>query len=372
MALVIADRVQQTGTANTTVSFTLSGSVTGYQAFTAIGNGNTTYYSSADQSGNWEVGIGTYSTTGPTLTRTTILSSSNSGSAVTFSGTVTVFCTYPSEKSVNLDANGVAVIGTGTALGGTTNPIIAAVSGANNYIQQYIYNSTNGVSSSADFVAYASNSTDSHGWADMGFTSPTYADTLYTCTGPNEAYLFGSALNSSYTGNLVYATDSTGSQNYHQWYVGGFTQAKSAFKMQLTSTGLQVANSFGVGTAGSGTTGEIRATNNITAYYSSDLKFKENVQPIQGASEIIRAIGADYFDWTDAYIAEHGGADGYFVQKSDFGVIAQKVQKAFPKAVRTRPDGSLAVDYEKLGVLAFPAIVEILDRLDALEAKELK
>ena len=105
MALVLADRVQQTGTANTTVSFSLTGSVTGFQSFTVIGNGNTTYYAATDTSGNWEAGIGTYAT-GGTLTRTTILASSNSGSAVTFSGTVNVFVTYPSEKSVNQDANG--------------------------------------------------------------------------------------------------------------------------------------------------------------------------------------------------------------------------------------------------------------------------
>jgi len=106
MALALNDRVQQTGTANTTVSFTLSGSVTGFQSFAVVGNGNTTYYAATDASGNWEVGIGTYSTTGPTLTRTTILASSNSGSAVTFSGTVNVFVTYPAEKSVNQDASG--------------------------------------------------------------------------------------------------------------------------------------------------------------------------------------------------------------------------------------------------------------------------
>jgi hypothetical protein len=108
MALVLADRVRQTGTANTTVSFTLSGSVTGFQSFAVIGNTNTTYYSATDGAGNWEVGIGTYSTTGPTLTRTTILSSSNSGSAETFSGTVNVFVTYPSERSVY--SNGTNIV----------------------------------------------------------------------------------------------------------------------------------------------------------------------------------------------------------------------------------------------------------------------
>lgn len=150
---------------------------------------------------------------------------------------------------------------------------------------------------------------------------------------------------------------------------GNVTGNTSGSAATFTSTSQNSQfNSVGVGTAGSGTAGEIRATNNITAYYSSDIKFKENVQEITSASSIVRAIGGKYFDWTDAYIAEHGGADGYFVQKQDFGVIAQDVQRVFPRAVRTRPDGSLAVDYEKLGVLAFPALVETMDRLDALEA----
>ena len=112
MALVVYDRVQQTGTANTTVSFTLSGTVAGFQSFSVVGNTNTTYYAATDGSGNWEVGLGTYSTTGPTLTRTTILSSSNSNTAVTFVGTCNIFVVYPASKSVNLDASGNA-----TALG---------------------------------------------------------------------------------------------------------------------------------------------------------------------------------------------------------------------------------------------------------------
>ena len=140
MALALNDRVQQQGTANTTVSFTLTASVAGFQSFAVIGNGNTTYYSATDAAGNWEVGIGTYSTTGPTLTRTTILSSSNSNTAVTFSGVVNVFVTYPSEKSVNLDgSDNVSALGTvssgtwqgstiGVAYGGTG---VTTSSGAN-------------------------------------------------------------------------------------------------------------------------------------------------------------------------------------------------------------------------------------------------
>jgi len=115
MALVLADRVQETTTTTGTGSVTLDGAVTGFQSFAVVGNGNTTFYTIADQGGaNWEVGIGTYSTTGPTLARTTVLSSSNGGSLVTFTaGTKTVFVTYPSEQSVNLDAsNNVSALGT--------------------------------------------------------------------------------------------------------------------------------------------------------------------------------------------------------------------------------------------------------------------
>jgi hypothetical protein len=127
--------------------------------------------------------------------------------------------------------------------------------------------------------------------------------------------------------------------------------------------------SFGVGTAASGTSGEIRAINNITAYYSSDRTLKENIQEIPNALEIAVAIGSKTFDWTDAYIASKGGEEGYFIQKADFGVVAQDVQAAFPQAVRTRPDGTLAVDYQKLGTLAFGAINQLLKRIEALEAK---
>jgi hypothetical protein len=152
-------------------------------------------------------------------------------------------------------APGTETFGDGTALGGATNPIVSMAKGANNYVQSYIVNNTNGASSSADVVAYPSNGADAHGWIDIGITSLSYADAVYTVTGPNESYLFGSAPTASgTTGNLVYATDNTGTANSHQWYVGGFTQAKGAWKMQLTSTGLQLANALGVAYGGTGAT----------------------------------------------------------------------------------------------------------------------
>ena len=374
MALVLEDRVRETTTTVGTGTVTLAGAVTGYQAFSVIGNTNTTYYCIAGQgTAEWEVGIGTYSTSGPTLARTTILSSSNAGALVNFSaGVKDVFVTYPSEKSVNLDASGllsesaglganipaflatpsstnlraavtdetgtgslvfatsptlvtpalgtpssinltnatalplatavsgvlgvsnggtgltsltahyipygngtgaysssasltyngtIFKVGSVAALGGTTNPLAAFTGSANGYIQTYIYNSLAGGSSSADLVAYPDNGSDASGWVDMGITSSTYSDAAYTVTGQNEAYIFGSAPSgASKTGNLVYATDSTGTSNAHQWYVGGFNQAKSAWGMQLTSTALQLAENLTFTTNGARITGNFSPT----------------------------------------------------------------------------------------------------------------
>jgi hypothetical protein len=126
-------------------------------------------------------------------------------------------------------------------------------------------------------------------------------------------------------------------------------------------------DSFGVGTAASGVSGEIRATNNVTAFYTSDRKFKTNIQSIPHALVKVAAIGGKTFEWTEDYLNDHGGEDGYFIQKNDFGVIAQDVQSVFPIAVRAKPDGTLAVDYEKLCALAFAAIIELKAEVDALK-----
>ena len=102
MAFVLADRVKETTTTTGTGTITLAGASTGFQSFAAIGNGNTTYYTIAAQGGSeWEVGIGTYTSSGTTLSRDTVLASSNSGAAVNFSaGTKDVFCDYPAGRAV--------------------------------------------------------------------------------------------------------------------------------------------------------------------------------------------------------------------------------------------------------------------------------
>jgi hypothetical protein len=108
MALVVKDRVQETSTTTGTGTFTLAGAVSGFQSFSVIGNANTTYYAIVGGT-EWEVGLGTYTSSGTLLSRDTILESSNGGTAVNFSaGTKNVFVTYPAEEAVYQDAIGTA------------------------------------------------------------------------------------------------------------------------------------------------------------------------------------------------------------------------------------------------------------------------
>jgi hypothetical protein len=102
MPLVVKDRVKVTSTTTGTGTFTLGSASAGFQDFSVIGNGNKTYYTITDGT-DWEVGIGTYTSSGTTLSRDVILESSNSGSAVNWpAGDKNVFVTYPAEKSVDI------------------------------------------------------------------------------------------------------------------------------------------------------------------------------------------------------------------------------------------------------------------------------
>ena len=257
MALVLADRVQQTGTANTTVSFTLSGAVTGFQSFTAgIGNGNTTFYSAYDLSGNWETGLGTYSTTGPTLTRTTIYASSNSGSAVTFSGTVNVFVTYPAGKSVNLDSSGVANIPVVSVYSTTsTTPNLsfnasnsgftsgASVSGS--YLQTIIQNKSGTAGASTNYVLSNDLGTDSTYYGEFGMNSSVYSSGT-----PSDFFSINNGIYfSGHDGDL-----SVGSGNGYKTYLTWGTVGQSAHVINASGA-LGFSTNLGTTPALSGTTG---------------------------------------------------------------------------------------------------------------------
>lgn len=109
MALVFKDRVKETTATTGTGTVTLAGASAGFQSFSVIGDANTTYYTLVSGS-DWEVGIGTYTSSGTTLSRDTVLESSNAGSKITLAGTSDVFCTYPAEKAVVQDETNTAYV----------------------------------------------------------------------------------------------------------------------------------------------------------------------------------------------------------------------------------------------------------------------
>lgn len=137
---------------------------------------------------------------------------------------------------------------------------------------------------------------------------------------------------------------------------------------ETISGSLQV-DSLGVGTPASGVTGEIRATNNITGYYSSDERLKNNVSKITDALKKVNTINGVEFDWSDEFIAEAGGEDGYFIRKHDVGVIAQEIESVLPEVVATREDGYKAVKYDRIVALLIEAVKELSDKVDRLEGR---
>ncbi len=126
-------------------------------------------------------------------------------------------------------------------------------------------------------------------------------------------------------------------------------------------------NSIGVGTAGSAVAGEIRATNNVTAYYTSDKNLKTNIRPIREALGMVAKMRGVYFDWKATVIKNRGGEDGYFVRKHDVGVIAQEIEAVYPEAVATNAEGHKAVRYELLVPLLISAINELRQEVAGLK-----
>jgi hypothetical protein len=288
---------------------------------------------------------------------TTYLSSLTLGSALPIAsgGTGSTSTTY-----VNLASNvtgtlpvanggtGITSFGTGvaTALGqNVTGSAGIALSTAPTF--------TTSIDGGATFAAFATPTTLTLGAGTTTFTQGSTATGASSTTNIATA-----ALSGAFTKAINIGTNGT-------------TSSTTTINMGSATNGSTIIRgSLAVGSVTANTTdGAIWASNNITAFASSDIRFKENVRDIPNALEKVETIGGKLFDWTAQYIESMGGEHSYFMHKSDAGVIAQDVEKVLPELVRTREDGSLAVDYPKLVALAFAAIKELSEKVKILEAK---
>jgi len=145
--------------------------------------------------------------------------------------------------------------------------------------------------------------------------------------------------------------------------ISGSLQILGNSTIHSGSIGNYQFNSIGVGTAASTITGEIIATGDIVAFYSSDERLKENIQPIQNALTKVEAISGNTYDWKEGFeeIHSHTG--------HDLGVIAQEIEKVLPEVVINRENGYKAVDYEKIVPLLIEAIKELSAKVKELENK---
>jgi hypothetical protein len=367
------------GVNNGTLTMNVSGTgLSGSQTFTANQSSAATFTVTSnatnlntastivarDASGNFTAGTITAALSGNASTATSATTAGTITSQAN-SATITAATANTASTIVLRDASGNFSAGTITAtLSGNASTATTAANVNNGTLTMNV--SGTGLSGSQTFTANQSSAATFT--VTSNATSANTASTIVArdASGNFTAGTITAALTGNVTGNV---TGSSGSCTGNSATATSATTATTATTANATNTSNNFQmNSLGVGTAGSGTAGEIRATNNVTAYYSSDIKFKENVRNIPNAAITAAAIGGKLFDWKTEYIEEHGGEDGYFIVKSDFGVIAQDVLAKFPVAVRTRPDGSLAVDYEKLSALALAANAEHEARISKLEA----
>jgi hypothetical protein len=184
------------------------------------------------------------------------------------------------------------------------------------------------------------------------------------------------SVSDSFTGTIFAASDVSGIPSIEVIDTG---------LVKLAQYNGQVAISTSTAVAGSalsvygiistiGTASEIRGAGEITAYYSSDERLKENISVISNPIELLSQIRGVFYDWTDEQIARRGGEDGYFVRKHDVGVIAQEVERVLPEVVATREDGYKAVRYEKIVPLLIEAIKSQQAEIESLkyEMSEIK
>jgi hypothetical protein len=286
MAIVVKDRVKETSTTAGTGTLTLGGAVTGFQAFSAIGNGNVTYFAIVDNAtGAWEVNYGTYTSSGTTLTRNNPpLSSSNAGALVSFtSNAKDVFCTYPSEKAIYEEVSGnvlidggpITVVGSGVTTYTTFGAALAELyANLNSFAQFYAQNLNSGSSASTDIVAYNNLGDGTNNFIDMGIASSNYTEVAFPIFTPASGYLYNDG------GELLIGT-ATATKDV-LLFAGGVATTDWAARISgtnqsiLTKAGLAVGGTLGVTGAASFSSTVALSANPTTALQAATKQYVDN------------------------------------------------------------------------------------------------
>jgi len=145
--------------------------------------------------------------------------------------------------------------------------------------------------------------------------------------------------------------------------VSGSSQILGGTNIHSGSIGNYQFNSIGVGISSTGVAGEIVASGDIVAFSSSDIRFKENIKPIENALEKVNKISGNTYDWKEGYNEFHSH------KGNDVGVIAQEIETILPQIVTNRDTGFKAVQYEKIIPLLIEAIKELSVKINILENK---
>jgi hypothetical protein len=263
MALVVADRVWETTSTSGTGTLTLSGAVSGYQTFAVIGNGNTTYYTITNGT-DWEVGIGTYTSSGTTLSRDTVLSSSSGGSKITVTPGSFVFVDYPASKAVYEDASdnvtGYSISGgtiNGTTIGATTPSSVNATT---------ITGQTGVLRGTGQNLLLFSEQFDNANWSKTNVTVSPNVTTAPDSTSTADS-LIETVANSSHYVDSSLVSVVTGAQYVFSVYAkkGDGATAPDVFQITYTNgfAGTAYAN-FAISGASAGTVTATGATASIT------------------------------------------------------------------------------------------------------------
>lgn len=384
MALVLADRVKETTTTTGQGTITLAGAVNGFQSFSTIGNGNTTYYAIAGQgTSEWEVGIGTYTVSGTTLSRDTVISNSLGTTAkISFSaGTKDVFVTYPAGKSIYVnDNNDISLDFSNATLINRISFQTSTVNGTTG-----IYALPNGTATAASWQA--TNAADptnaskiliaTNGSTDVQLVSGrngtgTYLPLTFYTNGSEKVRLdtsgnFFVGTNSvpgSIGNSILYAAQGVTAINvsttlpYFQTYNSNAGTDLKTWRLGGDSSGALVFQTVNDAYSSSTTrvtmdaSGNITATANVTAY--SDERYKTNWRNV--ISDFVYKLSE----------VRSGVYDRIDSGTTQAGVSAQSLKKILPEAVLTDENGMLSVAY---GNAALVACIELAKELIAVRSE---